>query len=124
MNVQKEGILIKIINIIKEYKDFLLIALVIIPLILFALHFLLPEELKEKLVLHRDYVIGYEIFTRNFIHNDLEHLKLNVVGYILAIISLYGLLYFLNEKRLFWILFALNLSIIPIIISIIWIPIK
>ncbi len=62
---------------VRKYLDFLLIALVVI--ILFALHFFLPEELKEKLVLHRDYVIGYEIFTHHFIHLDLEHLLGNVV---------------------------------------------
>jgi len=117
---KKKNTLIKV----KEHLDFLLIALVVIPLILFALHFFLPEELKEKLALHRDYIIGYEIFTNHFIHLDLEHLLGNVISYLIAVILLYVSLTSINEKRMFYILFILNLTILPIIISLIWIPIN
>jgi len=112
---KKKNTLIKV----KEHLDFLLIALVVIPLILFALHFFIPEELKEKLALHRDYIIGYEIFTNHFIHTDLKHLLENVISYLIAVVLLYVPLTFINEKRMFYILFILNLTILPIIISLI-----
>jgi large-conductance mechanosensitive channel len=94
-----------------------------IPIVLFLL-FLLPGNLKEILVLHRDYSSVYDIFTTNFIHEEFSHLAFNVMAYTIVIFLLYILLLTLNKKELFYKLLIINLSIVPILISLIWIPVN
>jgi hypothetical protein len=113
----------------KVVKDFVsrnwrdLIIIFMIPVALFLL-FLLPNNLKEMLVLHKDYSNVYDIFTTNFIHKEFNHLIGNVIVYIGAILLLYFLLLALNKKDLFYKLFIVNLSIVPVLISLIWIPVN
>jgi hypothetical protein len=113
-------------NVIKSFisqnwKD--LIVIFMIPIVLFLL-FLLPGNLKEMLVLHRDYSNVYDIFTTNFIHEEFSHLAFNVTAYIVVILLFYVLLLTLNKKELFYKLLIVNLSIVPILISLIWIPVN
>jgi len=95
-----------------------------IPLLLSILHFSLPENLKEMLILHKSYLIGYELLTNHFIHDNLQHLQGNIEYYLVLICLLYFPLLALNKRKLFYTLFILNLTILPIIISLIWIPIN
>jgi hypothetical protein len=101
-----------------------LLAILAIPLILLILHFFLPENLKEMLILHKSYLIGYELLTNHFIHDNLQHLKGNILYYLISICLLYFPLLALNKRKLFYTLFILNLTILPIIISLVWIPIN
>jgi len=105
----------------QNWKDLGIIFM--IPIVLFLL-FLLPSNLKEMLVLHRDYSNVYDVFTTNFIHDEFSHLALNVMAYTIVILLLYILLLTLNKKELFYKLLIANLSIIPIFISLIWIPVN
>ncbi|MEM5797508.1 MAG: hypothetical protein QXD72_00930 [Candidatus Aenigmatarchaeota archaeon] len=105
----------------QNLKD--LIMIFTIPLVLFLL-FLLPSNLKEMLVLHKDYSNVYDIFTTNFIHDEFNHLAFNVTTYTVVILLLYVLLLTLNKKELFYKLFIVNLTIIPILTSLIWIPVN
>jgi hypothetical protein len=105
----------------QNWKD--LIVIFMIPVALFLL-FLLPSNLKEMLVLHKDYSNVYDIFTTNFIHDEFSHLAFNVMAYAVVILLLYILLLILNEKKLFYKLLIVNLSIVPILISLIWIPVN
>jgi hypothetical protein len=100
-----------------------LIVIFLIPLPLFLL-FLLPNDLKEMLVLHRDYSNIYDIYTANFVHEEFNNLTSNVVAYIMFTLVLYVLLLLLNKKELFYKLLLLNLSIVPIIVSLAWIPVN
>jgi hypothetical protein len=99
-------------------------AILTIPLLLSILHFFLPENLKEMLVLHKSYLIGYELLTNHFIHGNLQHLEGNILYYLISICLLYFPLLVLNKRKLFYTLFILNLTILPIIISLTWIPIN
>jgi flagellar biosynthesis protein FlhB len=103
-----------IINfIIKNWKNLsidLFIILIGIPGLLYLL-FLLPANVKEMLILHRDYFNGLDIFANNFIHEKLEHLVKNVLIYT----SFISILYFslLNNRKLFYKLLKINLLVIP-----------
>ena len=99
-------------------------AILAIPLLLSILHFFLPENLKEMLILHKSYLIGYELLTNHFIHGNLQHLQGNILYYLISICLLYFPLLALNKRKLFYTLFILNLTILPVIISLIWIPIN
>jgi hypothetical protein len=99
-------------------------AILTIPLLLSILHFFLPENLKEMLVLHKSYLIGYELLTNHFIHDNLQHLEGNILYYLISICLLYFPLLVLNKRKLFYTLFILNLTILPVIISLIWILIN
>jgi len=99
-------------------------AILAIPLLLSISHFFLPENLKEMLILHKSYLIGYELLTNHFIHGNLQHLQGNILYYLISICLLYFPLLALNKRKLFYTLFILNLTILPIIISLIWIQIN
>jgi len=99
-------------------------AILAIPLLLSILHFFLPENLKEMLILHKSYLIGYELLTNHFIHANLQHLQGNIEYYLISICLLYFPLLALNKRNLFYTLLILNLTILPMIISLIWIPIN
>jgi hypothetical protein len=72
----------------------------------------------------KSYLIGYELLTNHFIHDNLQHLQGNILYYLISICLLYFPLLSLNKRKLFYTLFILNLAILPIIISLIWIPIN
>jgi hypothetical protein len=110
--------------IIKDWKNRsidLFIFFIGIPSFLYLL-FLLPADVKEMLILHRDYFNGVDIFANNFVHEDFSHLESNLAAYIVFISILYIALF--NNRRLFYILLMINLSIVPLVISLIWIPIN
>ena len=103
-------------------KGFLTIFL--IPVILFFI-FYLPSDVKEMLILHRDYSNFYDLLTTHFVHEDLtNHLLPNVLIYLGAALLLYIFLSTLNEKKLFYTLFVTNCLIVPFIISLLWIPVN
>jgi membrane associated rhomboid family serine protease len=105
----------------QNWKD--LIVIFMIPIALFLL-FLLPSNLKELLILHRDYSNIYDIFTTHFIHEEFSHLVDNIIIYMIVTFLLYALLLTLNRKELFYELLIVNLSIVPIVISLIWMPVN
>jgi len=92
-----------------------------IPGLLYLL-FLLPANVKEMLILHRDYFNGLDIFANNFVHKDFNHLESNLIFYECLIFILYIILF--NNRRLFYTLLVINLFIVPLVISLIWIPIN
>jgi len=103
-------------------KGFLTILL--IPVILFFI-FYLPSDVKEMLILHRDYSNFYDLLTTHFVHEDLtNHLLPNVLIYLGAALLLYIFLSILNERKLFYTLFVTNCLIVPFIISLLWIPVN
>ncbi|MEM5882972.1 MAG: hypothetical protein QXQ77_01885 [Candidatus Aenigmatarchaeota archaeon] len=105
----------------KEWKAILLIFL--ISAILFII-FCLPSDVKETLILHRDYVTPINIFTNHFVHEEFIHITFNTISYIIIVLLLWILCYILQKKKIFYKLFLINLTIVPIGISLIWLPVN
>lgn len=92
-----------------------------IPIILFLV-FYMPSNVKEMLILHRDYSNVYDVFTTHFVHEEFSHLVSNVITYITVALILYSLLLALHKKSLFYKLFFANCLLAPFLVSLIWIP--
>ncbi|MEM5801993.1 MAG: rhomboid family intramembrane serine protease [Candidatus Aenigmatarchaeota archaeon] len=111
------------LKILERNKDFLIRGLIIILTILSILIviFFLPITFREKLVLNKFNPTIWTLYTTNFVHEDLEHLKWNLVGFatfstlILIILSLF------NSPKFFYKILLINLTVVPILLSIYWI---
>jgi hypothetical protein len=86
--------------------------------------FYLPSDFKELLVLRSDSLNALTFFTSHFVHEDFaNHLLPNMLVYLATALLLYGFLSMLNERRLFYRLFAFNCLAMPFILSLIWIAV-
>jgi len=98
-----------------------MLAMCLIPVTILAL-FYLPNGIKELLVLYSDSLSVFALFSCHFVHEDFaNHLLPNIFAYFVAVLPLYWVLFKLNEKRLFYKLFAFNLLATPFILSLSWI---
>lgn len=104
-----------------EWKTILLIFF--IPVILFIV-FYLPSDIKESLILHKTHVTLINIFTNHFVHEEFTHITFNVISYTIVVPLLLILCYVLQKEKIFYKLFLTNLTLIPIFISLIWIPVN
>lgn len=110
-------------NLLKQNRIGLTLIFIILVILFFI--FYLPSDVKELLILHRDYSNIYDLFTNHYVHEDFtNHLFPNMLTYLGAASSLYFTLSTLNEKRFFYKLFAFNCLIMPFILSLIWIPVN
>ncbi|MCW1311120.1 MAG: hypothetical protein OH333_05075 [Candidatus Parvarchaeota archaeon] len=80
--------------------------------------------MKETLVFHRDYITPINIFTNHFVHEEFMHIAFNIISYVIVAILLWILSYVLKKEKIFYKLFLINLTIVPIVISLIWIPVN
>jgi len=100
-----------------------LIFVFLVPTVLFFI-FCLPSDVKELMVLRSDSLSVLSLFSCHFTHeNFANHLLPNIFAYFVAVLPLYWLLFALNEKRLFYKLFAFNCLAMPFILSLIWIAV-
>lgn len=79
--------------------DLLLVASV--PLLLVAIHVLVPANVREAYVLVPDDATPLTLFTAAFLHLTDAHLLGNVVGYAVGALSAYVLCLLLGERRWF-----------------------
>lgn len=79
--------------------DLLLVA--VVPLLLGAVHFLVPAATQEQYVLAPDAATPVTLFTAAFLHLNDAHLLGNVVGYLLGVLSAFLLCLLLAERRWF-----------------------
>jgi len=94
-----------------------------IPIAIFLIYYL-PSDIKELLVLRSDSLNALTFFTSHFVHEDFaNHLLPNMLVYLATALLLYGFLSMLNERRLFYRLFAFNCLAMPFILSLIWIAV-
>jgi hypothetical protein len=107
----------------KEITEDLLI-IFSIPIVLITIYFTISGNLKESLVLHKDYIIGFEFYTNHFLHEDEKHLIANISFYLFVSLLLYLPLRIIGGRKIFYRLFLANLTIIPIFISLGWILIN
>jgi hypothetical protein len=104
-------------------KNKIYLAIFSIPIAIFLIYYL-PSDIKELLVLRSDSLNALAFFTCHFVHEDFaNHLLPNMLVYLVAALLLYILLFMLNEKRLFYKLFAFNCLAMPFILSLIWIAV-
>lgn len=86
--------------------------------------FFLPANVKENMILHRDFQNGYDLFLSHYVHEEPNHLVWNILLYLVASYLLYSFLSKLGKPRLFNLIFAINCLILPFILSAIWIPLN
>jgi len=79
--------------------DLLLVASV--PLLLAAVHYLVPGAVRSAYVLHPDSYTPLTLFTAAFLHASDAHLWGNVLGYAVGVLSAYLLCLVLEEHRWF-----------------------
>jgi hypothetical protein len=98
-------------------KGFTVIFLIEIILVVI---FLLPANIKNYFVLNRFHPTLVSIYAMNFTHENIIHLVGNLVGF--TIISFYVLLLLSIMRRTsyFYKLLAINLLLIPFILSLLW----
>ena len=72
-----------------------------VPLVLAAVHLLLPPAVQEAYVLRPDAATPVTLFTAAYLHVSDAHLLANVVGYGLGALSAYLLCLLLAERRWF-----------------------
>lgn len=93
----------------------------IIPVALLFV-FILPDKIKDLLILQVDSLNAFTLFSCHFVHEDFANQLLpNILAYFVAVLPLYQLLSALNEGRLFYKLFAFNILAMPFILSLIWV---
>lgn len=96
------------------YEDWVAIAL--IPLLLAAV-FTLPEATKETLALAYDDPTPVSAYASHFVHFDLEHLLINVVGYLLVVPTGYVLSVIGGRRRQFFVVFVAFVIGLPLTLS-------
>lgn len=102
----------KIINFIKEnIKNFILL---LIPIFICMIIYLTPSSFQEPLVLNLNNINWWSWFAHIFLHQNLTHIFMNVLIYVLAIISAYVLTPKEDRKRFVWILYTL-IILIPLL---------
>lgn len=95
----------------------------LIPVILFTV-FLLPNQIKESLILHREASTIYSIFTTHFVHMKITHLISNVISYLIVVLFLYTFLFVMDKTNFFRKFLFTNLLLMPFLISFIWVPVN
>ncbi len=91
-------------------------AILSIPILLAAVHFLTPETLKQTLAFSHKRFSIYTLFTAAYVHNGQAHLLGNIVGYLFVTPLAYMLCVAVDERRWFWRTFVVFLVALPILV--------
>lgn len=95
--------------------DLVLVGMV--PLVLAAIHLLVPSTVQEQYVLRPDAAPSLTLFTAAFLHVSDSHLVANAVGYALGALAAYLVCLLLVERRWFW-LSTLTLVLgLPVVVN-------
>lgn len=95
--------------------DLLLVA--VVPLLLGAVHLLVPAAIQQEFVLTPDATTPVTMFTAAFLHLNDAHLLGNVVGYLLGVLSAYLLCLLLAERRWFWLSTLVLVFGLPVLVN-------
>ena len=94
-------------------------AILVIPVILFALYFI-PKSWHDALVLNRDNPTILGVVGNSYVHAAFwTHLIPNIVAYFLILMPTYFLLLSMDKRRLFYQVFLLNILVLPTLNSVI-----
>lgn len=100
------------------------ISLIMLVELVLVLLFFLPSSVKEQFILHKDYMNLIDLLGNHFVHENISHLLFNMVGYLLVSIPLFLLVLKFGNVKTFYKLFVLNLTLVPIVVSLVWIPVN
>lgn len=92
-------------------------ALVAVPLLLAAIHLLVPDQLRLALEFDHDRFAGYTLLTGAYVHNSDAHLLGNAVGYLLASGYASMLCVAVDERRWFRRTVVVFLVGLPVLVS-------
>jgi len=87
-----------------------------IPFLLFLL-FLLPNSIKDQLILYKNAPRLFSFFTAHFVHKEFEHLLSNVILYKLLVIPVYLLNFHAEQRRNFYLMAFLIFLPLPFLLS-------
>lgn len=96
------------------YED--VVAIVLVPLFLAAV-FMLPEATKASLALAYDDPTILPAYASHFVHFELDHLLVNVVGYLLVVPTAYVLSVAADRRRQFFVVFTAFIIAFPMALS-------
>jgi len=102
----------KLIKIIKE--EWKKLILILLPVLLCIIIYFTPRSFQEIFVLNLNNLNYWSWFTYIFLHENLAHISMNMLIYVLAIVSAYILTPKEDKKTFVWILYF-AIVLIPLI---------
>lgn len=111
---------------IKQDKNGLIkgISLIVLVELILVLFFFLPASIKEQLVLHKGYTNFIDLLGNHFVHENTGHLLFNMIGYLIVSSMFFLVTFVCGSMKLFYRIFLLNLTVVPLIVSLIWMPVN
>ena len=88
-----------------------------VPALLASIHFLTPTTLQQQLALRPSDPQWYSVFTAAYVHAGVDHLRGNVVGYLIAVSYTYWLCLHTDRRRWFRRTTIALLLVTPIVVS-------
>ena len=119
MSLQDISFLLKKSTIRKD----LFLFVFFIPFLLWVL-FLLPDSIKNQLILNYENLRVLNLFTTHFIHTDPFHFGNSIIWYLLLIVPIYLLNMIRYQRRGFYLVFGLSMLVVPLLLSIMSLIIK
>jgi len=106
----------------RDYKQLIggVFAIFSIVILLIVIFYLTPKEVQSSLILERNKPNLLTMWSNHFIHFDETHLWGNIKGFLISSTFLLIVLFFTKNIKLFHKLLILNLTIIPILLSLAW----
>jgi hypothetical protein len=86
-----------------------------VPVLLAAIHFLVPSTLQTQLEFTHDRFRVYTLFTSAYVHTSDAHLLGNVTGYLIAVLYAYMLCLYADVRQWFRRSFVAILLVVPVL---------
>lgn len=93
------------------------ILLAAVPILLAAIHFLVPDTFQQALAFDHTRFNGYTLLTAAYIHASNAHLYNNLIGYALAATYTYALCLTVDELTWFRRTFLVHLLTLPVLVN-------
>jgi hypothetical protein len=93
------------------------ILLAAVPILLAAIHFLVPDTFQQALAFDHTRFNGYTLLTAAYIHASDAHLYNNLIGYALAATYTYALCLTVDELTWFRRTFLVHLLTLPVLVN-------
>lgn len=88
-----------------------------IPMVLVAIHVLVPTGLQGRFVLRPDAIEPIALFTSAYLHLTVDHLVSNLYGYAIGAGYAYLLCLWAGERRWFWLTVLTLLLVLPVFVN-------
>lgn len=97
----------------------LVVVAAVVPVLLIALHVLLPESVRTTLVLQHGDPDPFEFLTAAYVHSNVPHLRNNVTGYVAATVMAYLLCLEAGRRRWFFATLGFVLVVVPVFVNLV-----